>query len=87
MTFALGEELPQSNVRVRDVVLPGRQHLQLISLLEDRAIVRRDVEEGGHDVLLSRRPVACPRAHLHFMGVTQNGLSGLMNPDVSSEHV
>ena len=38
------EQTPKCDVRVRDVVLPSRQLLQVVSLLQDRAVVRGNVQ-------------------------------------------
>ena len=44
LVLAEREQTTKGDVRVRDVVLPGRQLLQVVSFLQDRAVVRRDVQ-------------------------------------------
>lgn len=44
LVLAEREQAPQSDIRIRDVVLPGGELLQVVSLLQDRAVVRGDIQ-------------------------------------------
>jgi hypothetical protein len=84
LAFTTGKQLPQSDVGVRDAMLPGAQDFQLVALLQDGAVVGGDVEEGRYDELVRGAGSSQARAHLDFVPVAQDGPRGLKGETVNS---